>query len=122
VMHRKRLTEVLRRHKADIVISLFDHESSFLYRIKDGSKKILEIHFSRFKRIQYGRKGLWGRIDKWRSRNDLRIAKRYDRFVVLTQEDKANWGNWSKIQVIPNANSFQPKDLAALTDKRVIAV
>ena len=54
--------------------------------------KILEIHFSRFKRIQYGRKGILGIIDKWRNINDLRLAKQYDRFVVLTEEDKSFWG------------------------------
>lgn len=32
---------------------------------QDGSRKVLEIHFSRFKRLQYGRKGLWALADRF---------------------------------------------------------
>ena len=56
-MHRQKLQNILIELKADIVISMFDNDASFMYKIKDGSRKILEIHFSRFKRLQYGRKG-----------------------------------------------------------------
>lgn len=120
--HKQKLEEVLYNLKADIVISLFDNDAPLIYKIKDGSKKILEIHFSRFKRIQYGRKGILGIIDKWRNINDLRLAKQYDRFVVLTEEDKSFWGNLSNIEVVPNANSFIPATQASLEHNRVIAV
>ncbi|RZF62872.1 glycosyltransferase family 4 protein [Sphingobacterium corticibacterium] len=120
--HFDRLNTLLCTLKADIVISMFDHEANLVWKIKDGSKKILEIHFSRFKRLQYGRKGLWRLADRWRNRRDLQIAKRYDRFVVLTQEDKAYWENLSHIQVIPNANSFRPDEISSVGEKRVIAV
>jgi len=121
-LHKRRLEELLKLLKADIVISMFDHEAPFLYKIKDGSKKILEIHFSRYKRLQYGRRGLIGLADRYRSKEDLEIAKKYDRFVVLTKEDQGYWGNLSNMQVIPNSNSFEPARTADLTEKRVIAV
>ncbi len=120
--HKRRLSKLLKELKADIVISMFDHDTSFLYKINDGSKKVLEIHFSRFKRLQYGRKGLWRLIDIIRNRQDLSIVKQYDRFVVLTEEDKGYWGNLNNMIVIPNANSFVPERQAALDNKRVIAV
>lgn len=63
-----------------------------------------------------------GIIDKYRSINDLKLARKYDRFVVLTEEDKSYWGNLSNIEVIPNANSFIPSDRASLMNKRIIAV
>ncbi|OPB92366.1 glycosyltransferase family 4 protein [Elizabethkingia occulta] len=121
-LHKIKFEELLRKLKADIVISMFDNDSSFVYKLNDGSKKVLEIHFSRFKRIQYGRKGILGIIDKYRSINDLKLARKYDRFVVLTEEDKSYWGNLSNIEVIPNANSFIPSDRASLMNKRIIAV
>lgn len=121
-LHKKRLASLLERLKVDVVISMFDHEASFLYKIKDGSKKILEIHFSRYKRLQYGRTGLLGLADQYRSKQDLQIARRYNRFVVLTKEDQSYWGKLNNIQVIPNANSFEPARRADLTVKRVIAV
>jgi glycosyltransferase involved in cell wall biosynthesis len=120
--HRQRLTALLRQLKADIVVSMFDPEVSFLYKIKDGSKKVVEIHFSRYKRLQYAHTGLWGWADQLRSKHDWFIAQRYDRFVVLTEEDRSYWGTLKNIQVIPNANSFKPVGIADLIAKRVIAV
>lgn len=120
--HEKKLNDLLMQLKADIVISMFDHEISFLYKIKDGSKKIVEIHFSRYKRLQYGRKGLLGLIDQYRSKQDLFLVKQYDSFVVLTKEDKGYWGELQNISVIPNANSFESTEIAALQNKQAIAV
>lgn len=120
--HKKRLRELLMQENADIVISMFCNDASFLWKINDGSEKILEIHFSRFKRLQYGRKGVWGWADRLRSRHDLDVVKRYDRFVVLTQEDRGYWGNLSNMTVIPNALTFEPEECAELINKQVIAV
>ena len=121
-MHKKALTELLMREKADIVISLYPSESSFLCDIHDGSKKVLELHFCKFFRLQYGRKGLMGLIDRYRTWLDERIVRRFDRFVVLTEEDKGYWGNLPNLEVIPNAALFIAPRLSAQTEKRVIAV
>lgn len=120
--HRRKLRDTLQKIRADVAISMFDHDAHLLWRIADGSKKILEIHFSRFKRLQYGRRGLWKLVDRWRSIQDGKIARRYDRFVVLTQEDSAYWGGASNIRVIPNAATFAPARRAALENKKVIAI
>ncbi|NGM64057.1 glycosyltransferase family 4 protein [Sphingobacterium sp. SGR-19] len=121
-LHKQRLAQHLNQLKADVVISMFDHDTSFLYKIKDGSKKVLEIHFSRYKRLQYGRKGLWRIVDTFRNWQDKWIASRYDRFVVLTEEDRSYWGKLPNIAVIPNANSFIPVAQADVAHKRAIAV
>jgi glycosyltransferase involved in cell wall biosynthesis len=120
--HKKRLAAHLKELRADIVVCMFCNDASFIWKIKDGSKKLLEIHFSRFKRLQYARRGFWAVADKFRSWQDLRTVSRYDRFVVLTNEDKQYWGNLKNIHVIPNANSFEPTQPAALINKRAIAV
>ena len=120
--HKKRLTALLKQLKADIVVSMFCNDASFVPSINDGSRKVLEIHFSRFKRIQYGRKGIWKLADKWRSAQDVKVARRFDRFVVLTEEDKAYWGEMENLMVIPNARTFTTDSPAALLHKRVIAV
>ncbi len=121
-LHKKKLEEHLKSIKPNITISLFDHEVDLLPKIDDGSKKIVEIHFSRFKRMQYGRTGIWRLIDQFRSKRDLRIVQEYDRFVVLTEEDKAYWGEIPNIVVIPNANSFQIQEKSSLDSQKVIAV
>lgn len=111
--HKSILSKHLRSIRPDIVVSLFDNGSSIVPKINDGSKKILEVHFSRFKRKQYERKGLLGIIDRILSKQDLKTAKSYDHFVVLTNEDKGYWGMDKNISVIPNAlnNTFRNVDL-----------
>lgn len=120
--HRKALAALLNREKAHIVISMFGNEASFLPYIKDGSRKVLEIHFSRFKRLQYGRMGLWALADKWRSRHDEHTVCLYDRFVVLTEEDKSYWGSLDNIRVIPNPRTFTLPEPASLQSHTVLAV
>lgn len=121
-LHKKRLAEVLHREQADVVVSLYPSESSFLPDIKDGSKKVLEIHYCKFFRIQYGRKGLMGLIDRYRTWLDERIVRRFDKFVVLTHEDKGYWGALPNLEVIPNAALFLAPAFSTQQEKRVIAV
>lgn len=120
-LHRRRLTELLMAERPDITVSLYPSESSFIPDIADGSRKVLELHFNRFFRLQYGRGGLTGLIDRRRSRRDVSIARRFDSFVVLTDEDKNYWGRMPNITVIPNAALPMPlqSDCSA---RRVIAV
>lgn len=120
--HKKLLEELLKREKADIVVSLYPSESSFIPDIKDGSRKVLEIHYCKFFRLQYGRKGLLGAIDKWRTWQDERIVRRFDKFVVLTNEDRGYWGKLPNIEVIPNAAMFVADRYSDVSNKRVIAV
>ncbi len=120
--HKIRLAKVLNQIKPDIVVSMFCNDVTLLPFIKDGSKKILEVHFSRFKRLQYGRKGLWRLADKWRSHNEQKQISRYDKFVVLTYEDKKNWGDCTNIDVIPNAQTFVRNIPVPLRNKIVVAV
>lgn len=120
-LHRRRLTGLLMAERPDITVSLYPSESSFIPDIPDGSKKILELHFNRYFRLQYGRRGLTGLIDRWRSRQDVKIARRFDSFVVLTDEDKKYWGDIPGITVIPNA--ALPMSLKSdCMSRRVIAV
>lgn len=120
--HKRKLTALLLKEKPDIVVSLYPSESSFIPDIKDGSKKVLELHFNKFFRIQYGRKGIIGLIDRWRTRQDERIVCRFDKFVVLTNEDKGYWGDLPNIEVIPNAAIHVSKNYSEVKNKRVIAV
>ncbi|WP_321480787.1 glycosyltransferase family 4 protein [uncultured Bacteroides sp.] len=122
IAHRKKLSILLNKLKADIVISMFCNDASFITGIHDGSKKVLEIHFSRLKRLQYGRKGMWLLADSLRTWMDARTVGMFDQFVVLTHEDKKLWGNLSNIAVIPNAISSIPSEVASLEKKNVLAV
>lgn len=121
-LHRRRLTELLMRERADVVVSLYPSESSFIPDIRDGSRKVLELHYCKFFRLQYGRKGLLGAIDRWRTRQDERIVRRFDKFVVLTHEDQSYWGALPNLEVIPNAAMHLTDRFADGSARRVIAV
>lgn len=120
--HRKALATLLIREKADVVVSLYPSESSFIPSIPDGSKKVLELHYCKFFRLQYGRSGLLGLIDRWRTRHDEKIARRFDKFVVLTQEDRGYWGALPNLEVIPNAAMQFGECHSDVSQPRVIAV
>ncbi|QQT25883.1 glycosyltransferase [Sphingobacterium spiritivorum] len=120
LLHRKRLKRILNDLHADIVISMFRKDFYFLPTIKDGSRKVLETHSSRFT-WQYNRQK--NRIlGKVRDFIDIRIIRKYDKFVVLTHEDKPFWGKLKNITVIPNANTFEPVESSRLDQKIVLAV
>jgi hypothetical protein len=120
-LHRKRLEKLLMELRADIVISLFKKESDFLYKIRDGSKKVLEFHFSRFYRLQ-NTVGWRILLKKMLLKKDKYLASKYDKFVVLTEEDRRLWGKADNICVIHNACDFKGEEYANWAAKRVIAV
>ena len=122
IKHKKRLAALLEKEKADIVVSLYPSESSFIPDLKDGSKKVLELHFCKFFRLQYGRTGVLGWIDRWRTRQDDNIVRKFDKFVVLTHEDKGYWGALPNIEVIPNAAIHMNNRFSDVSSHRVIAV
>ena len=121
-LHKQRLQALLLKLRADIVISMFGDDSSFLPKIKDGSKKILEYHFSKLKRLQYGRTGLWRLVDVLRTKMDERTVKPFDRFVVLTAEDEGYWGALPNIRVIPNPLPFTSEETSSCKATKVVAV
>ncbi|MGM9737057.1 MAG: glycosyltransferase family 4 protein [Candidatus Cryptobacteroides sp.] len=102
-LHRKRLTELLMAERPDVVDCLYPGECSFVPDIKDGSRKVMELHQSKLFHFQYNRSGLMGMADRYRARTDERLVRRFDRFVVLTEEDAQMWGEIPGMWVIPNA-------------------
>ena len=121
-LHRQKLTAILNKEKANVMVSLFPSESSFYPSLKDGSKKVLELHFNKFFRLQYNRSGLMGLIDRLRTWQDERMVRKFDKFVVLSREDKGYWGAMPNLCVIPNAALPMSDSYAAMDKKRVIAV
>lgn len=120
--HKKVLSELLEEKKFDIVVSMFDAEARFLYRIKDGSRKILEIHFSKWGKQRQNKSegGYW--VDLLKESYDNRVVYKYDKFVVLTQDNKKEWGNIPNIEVINNPCKFKVDGYAELKARRVVAV
>lgn len=124
-LYKKRLTSELMRIRPDITISLLRREINFLTRIKDGSKKIGEIHVNRLNYRNFESndtnviKHLFASI--W-MRDLVRHLKKLDRFVTLTEEDKLQWPELDNVLVVPDPLSFFPNTVSLLSSKRVLAV
>lgn len=117
---------ILQKIGSDIVISMYDEYSRHLHRINDGSAKVLELHFAKHKSAQYlytlEKLPAFRGLLRFYKRRDYALIEHYDRFVVLTEEDKQAWGNLPNMTVIPNAQTFPCGRRSTLERKRVIAL
>lgn len=124
--YKRMLTQYLMELRPDITVSITRREINFLTKIKDGSKKVAEIHFARTFYRQLNLSILPRRVNKWISRiwmnNLIRSLKQLDRFVVLTNEDKQNWTELDNVSVIPNFVNSVSMDKSDCNLKRIIAV
>lgn len=124
-LFKRLLTSELMRIRPDMTISLLRREINFLTSIKDGSRKIGELHVNRanYRNFEGNEsnviKNLFAKL--W-MKNLVGHLRKLDKFVVLTEEDKSQWQELSNIEVIPDPLSFHTETVSPLTSKRVIAV
>ena len=125
-IYRQRLERCLNLLKPDMTISLLRREINFLTHIHDGSAKVGEIHFGRYKYREANFGFLPGFANQWITNRWMaqldRKVKQLDRFVVLTHEDSAYWKGLSNQIVIPNPITIEQGITSECTSKQVIAV
>ncbi len=122
---KRKLTEVLMEIKPDITVSLLRREINFITSIKDGSKKVGEIHVNKlnYRNFEANNTNLVKELfSKWWMGNLLSKLKKLDKFVVLSHEDKGYWHELDNVEVISNPLPFEPRKECALDSHRVIAV
>lgn len=127
LIFKKRLKALLYANSYDIVITLVLKSTDFLYQINDGSIKIVEHHFSRehYEQLQ---ENSWNNIlirfaYKYRDWIVLHNLKKYDRFVVLTEEDAIAWRkSLHNVSVIPNSINYREHITANLDNKQIISI
>ena len=124
-LYKKKLSSELMRIRPDITISLLRREINFITGIRDGSKKIGELHVNRANYRNFEKnesnfiKNLFARF--W-MKNLVGHLRKLDKFVVLTEEDKKQWVELDNVVFIPDPLSFQTDKISPLVSKRVIAV
>lgn len=127
--YRKALAAYLDDYRPDICVSVSGMSTPILPYIKDGSKKVLEFHYTKNFLVNFVRgihkirfrqlhllKMHWL---QWQLANQ---AKQYDCFVGLTQRDVGLWGNPKNMTYIYNPLSFRSDWKSTCTQKRIIAV
>jgi len=119
-------TDYLMKVRPDITVSICRREINFINNIKDGSKKVAEIHFARPFYRRFEKPFFPKLINEWVSNlwvgSLIKQLKRLDRFVVLTKEDSKNWPELTNLVVIPNFVFSNTSLKSDLSSKRVIAV
>lgn len=124
-LYKKKVEAELMRIRPDITVSLLRREINFISSIKDGSRKIGELHVNRanYRNFEAGDANFIKNLfAKFWMRSLVAKLKGLDRFVVLTNEDRQAWPELSNIIAIPDPLSFVPTQKSELTQKRVIAV
>lgn len=123
--YKKLLTSELMRIHPDITISVLRREINFITKIKDGSKKVGELHVNRknYRNFEAGDTNVvkWLFAKFW-MRNLIKHLKELDGLVVLTESEKMAWPELSNVSVIPDPLSFSRKKCSSLTRKRVISI
>lgn len=125
-IYKRRLERCLNQLKPDITISLLRREINFLNDIKDGSAKVGEIHFGRYKYRetnfaflpQFANQWI---TNRWMAQLDRKVQQ-LDRFVVLTHEDTTYWKGLSNLMVIPNPITIEHEAVSDCTANQAIAV
>ena len=136
--HREELEKLFADIRPDIVVAAGWHEGSFLFQLKDGSKKIIEHHGWRhanvalypvylrelghvtaMTRFKYWLRTLWGNLMTYKQG---RYDRQFDRLVVLTEEDKTYCTHCPTTTVIPNPITAPSLEVSPLSDKVILAV
>ena len=122
--HIKLLRKVLYKREPDIVISFGELERLFLYKIKGKFKKIVEHHVNKanFVNVENEKNNLLKKIKYlYRNYREKKLINKYDKFLVLTEEDKKDWAD-DRIKVIHNPLSFSSNQFSDYKNKKIISV
>jgi glycosyltransferase involved in cell wall biosynthesis len=124
-LFKRLLTTELMRIRPDITISLLRREINFINEIRDGSKKVGELHINRANYRNFKTENV-GVVKKlfaiyW-SANLISHLRKLDKLVVLTDKDCESWVELDNVISIPDPLPFTPQKHSVLRNKRVVAV
>lgn len=125
-LYKKRLGDKLKELKLDFAISAISREVDFMYKLKDGSIKLVEAHLAKeFLRNlhEMPAKGfpynLAGKYFSWKLEHAI---SRFRELIVLTKQDSKSWSRVRSSVVIPNALTFKTNGFSTCTNKTIISV
>lgn len=124
--YKRLFTNYLLNIKPDITISALRREINFINDIKDGSKKIGELHFERksyrYFNNHYFPSFLNKLITYYWKKSLVKNLQYLDKFVILTHEDEKQWQELNNKVVIPNSIPEYSGTPATLESTSAIAV
>ena len=124
-IYKRKMKDALFAIRPDITVSLLRREINFIHSIKDGSKKIGELHVNRknYRNFEENETNMFKNIfSKIWMYSLIKHLKKLDKFIVLSNEDKDYWPELDNVEVISNPLPFHTQKTSNLTEHKVIAV
>lgn len=124
-IYRRKLTSTLMELRPDITVSLLRREINFITSIKDGSRKVGEIHVNKdhYRNFEGNDVNIVKKtFSQWWMNSLIRKVKSLDKFIVLTETDRKSWKEIQNVSIIPNPLACFPQETSSLGSKQVIAV
>lgn len=125
--YENKLSDLLCSNHYDITTSTGGDEMWFLWKIKDGSRKILEFHFS-FDVSRMWMADVRNPIKRWlgirlQTLHRIKHARHYDLVVALCKTDARKWKRWCRhVEFTYNPTSIHPTESSLCSFKTVVAV
>ena len=123
--YKKMLSAELMRIHPDITISMLRREINFLTSLKDGSKKIGELHVNRgnYRNFEANDSNHLKRLFSWLWMKNLVVQlKKLDQLVVLTEKSRSAWPELTNVSVIPDPIPLSLPLSNGTDSKRVITI
>ena len=128
MQHLKKLKKLVNIYQPDLLISTGDQSISLCIDKKIKAFKLLENHLEKntflvsLNKDDSLIKYYYKKIKRYLNFKNI---EKYDKFIVLTNEDKEQWLNEKEIkniEVIPNPLSFYPDEISSCKNKTIISV
>ena len=123
--YKQLMTRELLRIQPDITITTLRREINFIHEIKDGSRKIGELHLSRtnYRSVEDRDSSIIKSLfSKWWKKNAISNLQRLDKFVVLNENAVMEWPELDNVTMIPDPLPLKMEDKSALQSKRIVTI
>lgn len=122
--YKKGLRSVVEKLQPDVISVCDDGLKGFFVPrlLKTKVKIIYERHFSELLKKDHTGLGFHHLKEMAKELLMKKLAKDFDKFIVLSPENKKKWRALLNIMVIPNPLSFFPKESSHRKNKKVISV
>ena len=123
--YKRLLTQTLLRIQPDITITTLRREINFINEIKDGSRKIGELHLSRsnYRGVEDRESTfLKSLFSIWWKKDVVFNLKKLDRVVVLNENAVKEWPELRNVSMIPDPLPLKIEDKSTLQSKRIVTI
>ena len=123
--YKKLLSKELLRIRPDITITTLRREINFINDIKDGSRKVGELHLSRanYRGVEDRETNIFKNLfSKWWKGDVISYFQKLDRFVVLNENAVKEWPELNNVKMIPDPLPLKQMANSNLHSKRIVTI